>query len=110
MSNELKGLFQGDLEPQETQGTRTYRVMTPEERAQYAADMVIKHVNAIGWMLAHQVYVGFSMTSGGDLSITLLFDGEKEKIYVYKDMDVSEAEEELVAAVKRLRGLAARRR
>ncbi len=77
--------------------------MSPQERAFYVSDFIVKHINAFGYLLANQTYVGLSVTSGGDLSVTLLYDGGKEKIYLYPEMSVGEAEDELVAAVERLR-------
>ncbi len=110
MSDKLTQLFSEHPEPEETREVRSYRAMNPQQRAFYVSDFIVRHLNALGHLLANQTYVGLSVTSGGDLSVTLLFDGGKEKVYLYPEMGAEEAEEELVAAVERLRGLARRRR
>lgn len=80
-----------------------WRTLVPKEKkvreAWYEAfDAKNALGDAVAQCLGAGVYVGFSLTRTGDLSITLLKDGEKEKAY-------AEGPDEIAAAV--LEGLEA---
>jgi hypothetical protein len=87
-----------------------YRALDAVDRVAYWAAMLIRVLPATSIALSEQLFVGFSATSGGELSVTLLLDRDKVKVYITRDKTALEASDMIADAVAELRGAARRAR
>jgi hypothetical protein len=88
----------------------TYRTLDATDRIAYWSAMLIRVLPAVSIALSEQLFVGFSATSNGELSVTLLFDRDKLKVYITRTMSALEASEVIADAIAELRGAARRAR